>query len=184
MITGNPTQFSKVRKDRGVFFFLIYFEREREQAGRGHERGRQKPKQAPCRQHRSWCGTLNSRTTRSWPEQKSRVGRLSHGPEPPRHPSCHFSWKDRKRQRQRGGRGREKKKKKKEKIEFLWEVQNEQFTYSFNKCLLVFSYMPGTLLGALFCNCHCLYCFLSYESILDCEFLKSRGSLFIVLSAR
>ena len=76
---------------RILLYFLkfIYFERQRERErerereskqGRGTERGRERknPKQAPhCLSAQSMMWGLNSRTVRSWPELKSRVGHLT-----------------------------------------------------------------------------------------------------------
>ena len=54
-------------------FIFIYFERERE-LGRGRERERENSKQALHCQPGARSKGSNSRTVRSWPEPKTRVG--------------------------------------------------------------------------------------------------------------
>ena len=60
-----------------LFWMFIYFwERQTVWAEEGQrERETENPKQAPCCQHRAWCGvqTHEPQTMRSWPEPKSRV---------------------------------------------------------------------------------------------------------------
>ena len=71
-------------KDIWRWFFqclYIYFERETEvgasRGGAENEGERENPKQAPRCQHKAPCKGPISGTVRSWPEPKSRVGRLT-----------------------------------------------------------------------------------------------------------
>ena len=69
-----------------VFLFIHFLERE--QAGRGSERGRQNPKQAPCPQHRAQCRL--EPTNHELPTEDSYWGNLERDSEPLAYGHCRF----------------------------------------------------------------------------------------------
>ena len=72
---------------RRFLLFFVFYLREREWAGRGWQRGRERIKQAPRCQHRAQCGT---QTHKPWDHDLSQNQELDAQPtEPPRQVPCH-----------------------------------------------------------------------------------------------